>query len=217
MNLQEYDRAKYQVWALPHPFILHWVINPGLAFNELVLGQRIPKISVIDKTSEKPLIERTYVPCPHCKTMHDGRIWGKGNALGHWFGLVCPTCSKIIPCLWNVFSMLVLAVTSPLWFLPVKYIRPKWIEYEKLRLCRRQEIPLVEGKAVNWLLRGTFMFGGIMWIAMSVAPQAIRRFRGDEINWSAIGIQLPIWLLAGFIWGVVMHFWMNKKGKMRST
>jgi len=113
--------------------------------------------------------------------------------------------------------MLVLAVTSPLWFLPVKYIRPKWIEYEKLRLCRRQEIPLVEGKAVNWLLRGTFMFGGIMWIAMSVAPQAIRRFRGDEINWSAIGIQLPIWLLAGFIWGVVMHFWMNKKGKMRST
>ncbi len=48
----EFDKEKYKVWKLPHPMLLHWIINPGLAFNELILGQRIPKITLIDKTSD---------------------------------------------------------------------------------------------------------------------------------------------------------------------
>ena len=213
MKHPEYDRSKYKVWALPHPLILHWVINPGLVFNELILGQRIPRVSLIERNSDKPLIERTYVPCPHCGVMHDGRIWGKGNAFGHWFGYVCPTCSKTIPCLWNVFSLIVLVVTAPIWFLPAKLLRPKWLDYEKQRLARRKDQPLIKAKEINWLLRGTFMFGGIMWIALSVVPQVAKVQSGTDINWNAIGIQLLGWLFAGFMWGAVMQFWMNKRGK----
>src|SRR5262245_54558843 len=31
-------------WDLRHPEMLNWVINPGVAVNELVLGQRLPRV-----------------------------------------------------------------------------------------------------------------------------------------------------------------------------
>ena len=52
-----------------------------------------------------------------------------------------------------------------------------------------------------------------MWIAMSVAPEVVRFQREHEFSWNAVGIQLPAWLFAGFLWGAVMKFWMNRKGK----
>ena len=30
-----------------------------------------------DKESDKPFMERTYVPCPHCETLNDQRLWAK--------------------------------------------------------------------------------------------------------------------------------------------
>jgi len=94
MKHPEYDRSKYTVWALPHPLVLNWVLNPGLAVNELLLGQRLPRVMLIDKTSDKPFVERTFVPCPHCGVIHDGRLWGKASAFGRWFGVVCPACGE---------------------------------------------------------------------------------------------------------------------------
>lgn len=34
--------------------MLHWILNPGLAINELILGQRVPKVSLEDKSVDKP-------------------------------------------------------------------------------------------------------------------------------------------------------------------
>ena len=101
----EYDKNRFEIWALPHPLILFWVLFPALIFNELILGQRQPKVSLVDKKSDKPWMERCYIPCPHCETLNDARLWAKGSAFGNWFGLVCPSCHEIIPCLWNIFSL----------------------------------------------------------------------------------------------------------------
>ena len=193
--------------------ILQWVINPGLAFNELFLGQRLPKVTLVEKHSDKPLVERTYVPCPHCTAMHDGRLWGKGNAFGHWFGYVCPACGENIPCLWNVISLLLLLIAFPIWYLPARLLRPRWIEFEKKRLKRSRNRPVIQAKNINWILRGTLAFGGIMWLAVSVTPLIVRLVQGRESSIAAVWIQLPIWLLAGLIWGLFMHIWMNKRGK----
>lgn len=209
MKKSDFDRSKYKIWALPHPFILHWVINPGLAFNELILGQRLPKITLIDKHSSKPLMERTKVPCPHCNTMNDGRLWGKGNAFGHWFGYTCPNCEENIPCLWNVLSILVLCVTFPIWFIPIRFFKPKWIEYEKQRIRKNIGQPLLEAKKINWIIRGTLIFGGLMWGLTSLIPYLF-----GHASFQKIIIGIPIWLLAGFLWGIIMHFWMKKKGKV---
>jgi len=212
MKRTDFDTSKYKIWSLPHPLILHWMINPGIVINELILGQRLPKVILIDKQSNKPFVERTKVPCPHCNSMNDGRLWAKGNAFGHWFGYICPNCEKTIPCLWNVFSILILYVTFPLWFIPARFLKPKWIEYEKQRLKRNFKRPLVEAKKINWLVRGTLLFGGAMWCFMSLAPYL---FGMTSLQSALVGI--PLWLFAGFLWGGIMQYWMNKKGKIKQN
>ena len=100
----QYDKNRYQIEGLPRPRVLFWILNPFMMIFELILGIRLPKVTLIDKESDASLAERSYVPCPHCQTLNDDRIWAKGHALGHWFGLVCPNCHQIIPCLWNLCS-----------------------------------------------------------------------------------------------------------------
>ena len=113
-----FDKKKYHVWTWKNPLILHWIINPGLAFNELILGQRVPKITVIEKGGIKPLADRSYVPCPHCETLHSSLKWTPQNntAFKNWFGLYCDNCGKIIPCVRNLTSFILLVLTFPIWY-----------------------------------------------------------------------------------------------------
>ena len=55
--------------------------DPCVIFGELIFGVRVAKVTLIDKESDKPQRERTYVPCPHCETLNDSRLWGKGISL----------------------------------------------------------------------------------------------------------------------------------------
>ena len=125
-----FDKNKYKVYTWKNWMVLHYILNPGLAFNELILGQRIPKVSLEDKTSEKPFLERSYVPCPHCETLHDGRTWStqNGTAFRNWFGLYCPNCREIIPCLMNLTTRLVLTITFPVWGWFKNSLKQRWLE-----------------------------------------------------------------------------------------
>jgi hypothetical protein len=60
----EFNTNKYRVYNWTHFMMIHWIINPGLAFNELVLGQRVPKVMLEDKTSAAPRAQRSVIPCP---------------------------------------------------------------------------------------------------------------------------------------------------------
>ena len=57
----EYDKTKFKIWTWKNPIMLHWIINPGLVINELLLGQRVPKIMLIEKDSTKSLQEKTKI------------------------------------------------------------------------------------------------------------------------------------------------------------
>ena len=208
----QYDKSRFKIWALPNPFILHWVLNPALIVNELIFGQRVPKVTLVDEKSDKPFMERNYVPCPHCETLNDARLWTKWNAFGHWFGFVCPSCHQIIPCLWNIFSLAVLAITFPLWYFPVRFFRHRWIEKEKKRLAKALERPLIQAKSINWLwlLIGVFGWGVPTWALFEVLT--VLRY-GEEWNLKRMLVSLPIWLVSGFAWGLWMRFYVNRKGK----
>jgi len=120
--------SNFKIWRLPNVGLIHWVLNPGLAVNELMLGQRVPKETPECKSCELTIGERSYVVCPHCHEMHPSRVWAGKNGFRNWLGLVCPSCLRRIPCLWNVFSLLILAVTSPLWYLPYRlYFRDRQV------------------------------------------------------------------------------------------
>jgi len=212
MKPADHDRSQYNVWALPHPLIISYVVAPPLAFNELILGQRMPKVLLIEKKSERPLVQRQWVPCPDCGAMNDGRLWAKGNALGHWFGYVCPVCAGRIPCHWNIFSILILAISFPIWMPIRRLVEEKWLRYELSRVRRAQEGPLVEAKLVTCLLVGTFFWGGFMWVMMSLLWLLI-----GQLSWRFVLLQLPVWLTAGFLWGLAMYLLMNRRGKPSKT
>ncbi len=206
-----YDKNRFKIWALPHPLILHWVLNPGLIFNELVLGQRLPKVTLIDKESDKPRMERTYVPCPHCETLNDRRLWAEGNAFGQWFGLVCPSCHQIIPCLWNVFSLAILAITFPLWCFPVRFFRHRWLEKEKERLAKVLERPLIQAKSIYWLLIANFYWGGLSWVLFEVWQV----LAGGEWDLKTMLVNLLILMVGSFTSGLRMHALEKEKEKER--
>ena len=204
----QYDKNRFKIWALPHPNVLFWVLNPVLIVNELIFGQRAPKVTLIDQKSDKPLMERIYIPCPHCETLNNSRLWAKWNSFGHWFGLVCPSCHQIIPCLWNIFSLAVLAITFPLWYFPARFFRRRWLEKEKERLAKVLERPLIQAKSINWVLIGVFGWGVPTWVTFEVV---LNVWSGREWDLIIMFIELPIWLVAGFAWGLWMRASMNRK------
>ncbi len=194
----QYDKNRFKIWALPHPFILLWVLFPLLIVNELIFGQRQSKVTLIDKESDKPPEERRYIPCPHCETLNDSRLWAtKGNAFGHWLGLVCPSCHQIIPCLWNIFSLAVLAITFPLWYFPVRFFRHRWIEKEKERLAKVLERPLTQATSIHsmgWI--GVFV-SGVSVVVMAVIFEVVWSV-WDGRDLETMLERLPLWMSVGF-------------------
>jgi hypothetical protein len=205
----DYDKSKYKLKNWKSFTFFHWIVNPGLAFNELVLGQRIPKRMLIDKTSNKPLMERTYVPCPHCETLHDGRTWSSksGTTFKNWFGYYCPQCGNIIPCLHNGLAYLILAITYPLWGWFKDDLKEQWKANQPARYEDVDtEYPQYED--ASWIKMG-LIFGGIIFAI----------FAGTELLWGsdhlteALLMALGSSTAAGLVFGLVMRYWMGLKGQ----
>ena len=208
----EFDNKKWKVYNWKNWMMIHWMINPGLIINELILGQRIPKISLEDKESDKPRIERTYVPCPHCETIHDGRTWSSQNNTGfkNWFGLYCKNCGNIIPCLINIFSLIILAITFPIWGWFKNSLKDKWLKRQPERFAKIDLNELknpYEGR--GWLKQG-LSFGFFMYVFMTILFPIILK---EEITSEDLLIGIPIWLIGGLGFGYTMKLFMNKKEK----
>lgn len=205
----EFNKDKYKIYTWRNWMMLHWILNPGLAVNELVLGQRIPEISLEDKTSEKNRSERTFIPCPHCEKLHDGITWstGNGTAFKNWFGLYCTNCGKIIPCLMNAFSFIILAITFPIWGWFRKSLKANWLEKQPKRY-RNIEIKIVPNPfdKKSWIKTG-LSWGAFMFVVMSIL---FPYFENQEITIKNIIIGAVLWTLGGFAFGYTMKIFMNK-------
>lgn len=194
--------------------ILHWIINPGLIINELILGQTIPKVMLIEREGNKPFYQRSLIPCPHCGEQHSGLKYSAQNktAIKNWFGFYCDNCTGIIPVQRNLTSIILLSITFPVWGWFRKSIKQKWLDkqperYKNLNL----DIIEIEKKNTtkNWLKSGLY-FGVFMFLSMVIIYPLIQ---GKEITLENIMIGVPLWVVGGLIWGLTMKWWMNKKGK----
>ncbi len=206
----EFNKDRYKIYTWKNWLMLHWILNPGIAIGELILGQRVPKVMLEDKTIDKPRIERTFVPCPHCETVHDSRTWAKNNgtAFKNWFGLYCRNCDNIIPCLTNGFSFLILALTFPIWGWFRRSMKAKWLEkqpkrYENIDL---DHVPNSYEKK-TWVKTG-LSWGAFMFGVMSIIFPYIE---GKKITLLSLGLGLVIWSFCGLMFGYSMNVLMNKK------
>lgn len=205
----KYDTSKYKIKTWKNFTLLHWIINPGLAINELVLGQRVPRVMLIDKTSDKPLMERTYVPCPHCGTRHDGRTWSSknGTAYKNWFGYYCPECGGIIPCLHNATAYLLMIITFPVWGWFKSSWKAKWLEKQPARY-ENITFGQVRHSDIAWWKIG-LRFGGFMYVFMTLFFLILEP---SEFSYVAL-ISIPLWLCGGLAFGYIMKFWMGRRGE----
>ena len=207
----KYDKNKYRIYTWKNWMMIHWAINPGLVISDLILGQKVPKLSLEDKTIDKPRIERTYVPCPHCETMHDARTWSyqNGTAFKNWFGLYCNNCGKIIPTMPNIFSLLILAITFPLWGWFKNSLKAKWLtkqpeRYENIEL--ELKVDLFSKK--TWIKTG-LGWGAIMFLIMSIGFPYLE---DTEITLTSLTIGFIVWTIAGLVFGYTMKSYMGKRG-----
>ncbi len=207
-----YDKKIYKIWNWKSITILHWIINPGIVILELFLGQVVPKVMLIKRDGNQPFYQRSFIPCPHCGTLHPGVTYSAQNktALKNWFGLYCYKCDKVIPVQRNLTSLIILALTFPIWGWFRKSLKNKWLKkqperYQNLNLEQNQDM----NSKQHWFISG-LVFGTIMFLLMEIITPLIK---GLEITTSRILISIPIWFLGGLLWGYVMHKWMNKKGR----
>ncbi len=202
--------ADFKRWELPHPTILFWVLNPAVVVNEVILGTRIPKLQLICRTCQGGLIDCAYVPCPACKTMHMGRLWSRKRGFGNWRGIACPICGASIPCLWNIFSLIILAATSPIWALPYCFCfrkRPlkRIYDLENGELPKVQPVP---GKM--WFIMGA-AFGAAMWLCLCLAPWLFMMLRHRTVPWLPVLMGIPVCGLGGVVFGAAMWFILGRK------
>ena len=207
----EYDETKYEVRTWQHWANIHWLINPGLAVSELIFGIRIPSVTLIDIKSDKPLIERQFIPCPHCSKLNDARIWWSSNNKTYsknWFGLYCPNCGGIIPCLINLTSLIFIGVTFPIWIWFIKSLKKRWLENQPARYENISfRTPILEKKL--WIKRG-LGFGAWMFVIMSILLPLIK---GEKLTLIHLCLDIVIWTLGGLGWGYWMKIWMDRANK----
>jgi len=206
-----FDKDKYKVYTWKNWMVLHYLLNPGLVINELILGQRIPKVSLEDQTSEKPFLERSYVPCPHCETLHDGRTWStqNGTAFKNWFGLYCPNCGEIIPCLMNLTTLLVLTVTFPIWGWFKNSLKQRWLENQPARY-KDIEPDQVENpfEGLGWIKEG-LGWGILTSILLLIFFPLIGI---DILSRQVIVTFLGLIVVGGPLFGFIMKLFFEKTG-----
>lgn len=208
----QYDANKYRKYDWKHFTVLHWIINPGLAFNELVFGQRVPKVMLVERNSNEIFAERTKVLCPHCNTVHPSKIWGTeyGTGYKNWFGLYCPECGGIIPCLTNATTFLILAVTSPLWIWFRPALKKAWLKrqptrYQKLDLSK----PAYDKK--SWWVEG-IVWGIFMFAIMNLLDVATGDFNPERLPFSFL-----VWMIGGLLFGLVLRYTLGASGKKKKA
>jgi transcription elongation factor Elf1 len=202
----EYDKSKYKV--LPGKAErLFWIINPFFLINELLLGQRIPKVMLENIASDKPKIERNFVPCPHCNTYHDSRTWSAQNktAFMNWFGLYCPNCGKIIPCLTNATSFIILALTYPVWGWFRKSLKEKWLQFQSNRFFYLTFYNPLEGK--DWIKMGLFF--GFFFFLFELIINVLQ----NSFNIFEALFLILISILTGLSFGYFMKSYANRRVK----
>lgn len=208
---------KYKLRNYRYYRTIIWILNPLCFIWELIFGIRIPKNQLIEKDRQKPLWERTFYPCPHCNTIHNPQVWSSANKtdLRNWFGLYCPNCGKIIPCVTSLSSYLVLFLTAPLWLFFRHSLKRKWLSrqpgrFQKIDVNANPDpYPLA-----NWI-PNSLSWGLWMFLLIGILVPLAER---QPLKPKELLVEIIWWILGGFLYGYFLKLWygrQKRKGKLK--
>ncbi len=205
--------------------LLHWVLNPAIAINEVLLGQRIPSVTYCCVNCDRPWAERQYVKCPGCRVFLPPWTWGRANALGHYFGLFCPDCGHRIPSLMNLVTLIVVAITLPVWLPIWCLVRRRWIPWEqdRGRRARDKDVTKILSRSPRYFaITGALGFGIPMWLIFTFLFPYIMAFGSGQpagstrsLPWTVHLIMLVIWLTGGVAFGLLMRWILVRKQRFQ--
>ena len=163
---------KYDVKKFPNVGYVFWLLNPILSINELVLGQRIPKETLVELDVERTSPPKEYVECKACGQLTDLDLWPRaGVKFRNWFGLACPTCGSKLPTCLNLWSRLLLLAFFPI----VKTLNVRF----QNRVLSKQVLALRSAQLGQNPARNSWkgiklgvLFGGAMAVLLSLASLA---------------------------------------------
>lgn len=211
----EFDKEKWKVNDWKSLNKLYWILNPLLFGFDFLLGQRMPKVSLINKNTKLPKYERRVIPCPHCNYLHDARTWSAPNntVFYNWFGLYCNNCENIIPCLPNGLSYLLQIITYPIWGLFKKSLKEKWLKkqpkrFENLNFSGKIEIYSGQG----WIKQGLF-WAAYMYLFMTFLFPLVFN---ESYSMTKILIGIPLWIIFGLIYGYSLKYFIERKRRKRA-
>ncbi len=202
---EQYDKERYRIQDWKSPTVIFWFLNPFGFINELILGHTLPKISLIERKTNRPYYQRLLTPCPHCNTLHPSTKWiQKPTGFKNWFGIYCDHCKGIIPIQRSLTTLLLLAITFPFWVGFKEALKRKWLlaqpsRYEGLN----PELNPAKNTKSYWLKMGLFIGFFTFVVKDLILPK--------EIIPAELFIDFPIWMLFGIFWGYFMNHQMNKK------
>lgn len=200
--------------SFPKPAILLWLANPFSAISELILGQRLPRVTYICIRCDLPLYQRLYLRCSGCGTFHSSMLWGRSNAFGHWFGLFCPDCGGRIPLLLSAASLAMAGVTSCLWYPVWLCVRRRWIAWERQRAAaQRSGGALGRPLTKRWGLWGALTFGPVMWLLTAFPQFWFGAERGDVL---LLIVKLLFWVVMGLLFGWGMKLVLDRRHKFKA-
>ncbi len=200
--MNKYDKERYKLIDKRHLIMLHWMINPGVAVSEL-RGVVIPKVMLIDKDKTLSLGERTWIPCPHCDTLHTSVKWSVQNNTHHknWYGYHCDHCQQTIPPLRNWLSAIVFGAVKPF----NKKHRERWKAAQPARFKNLNLSFESQKVSVGKALMMSLLFGGIMFVLMTGFNWVL----GQELTPKYLMVTAIAYILAGLLFGFIMRGWAN--------
>ena len=208
---------RYEVIELPRGGKLHWILNPGLAFNELILGQRIPARDLVDQLSDAALFERVYLECKSCGALHKALLW-RNASMGNWFGLVCPACEAKIPTLLNIFSLALLIPTAPLWF-PLKLVFEN--QLHRKQLARIRNTPSLPPQIREMSLRTALVTGGVwatlMYLFFMLVMPTLARTDMTTQTPTTYFLAALLCTVGGLLFGLYLRWVLNRRVKQIAT
>nr|MBS0038301.1 hypothetical protein [Saprospiraceae bacterium] len=128
----------------------------------------------------------------------------------NWYGLYCPDCGGVIPCIRNYTAALLLGITFPFRIWSYSSRKAKWLAKQP---ARYEDVNIEEIESgferKKWILEGL----GLGLFLFLIHLMGFPLLTGESMDWSFSPAFLTICLMGGLLYGYLMKWYHLRRRK----